>query len=239
MKLMTHNRAPSRLALAGLLAMLSCSAFAQAQRPGTIASAQAQSQSTYSPAGKSPSAPSARGPGAFAPGSQASGNGESIGTPGAPMQADGRLKPKVIYPESNDESSLLGANGSNYNNGSSYPGSMNHSMHPGQMGQQPGFGTMPNQGGMPQATGPRNDPFSPAGAMQPPAQPGMGGMPQQAASPKKTAQLKKAKESVEDGPSINLQCTTPEIKAQGVFVGKIQNRYVYKYKSQYCFDLEP
>lgn len=50
---------------------------------------------------------------------------------------------------------------------------------------------------------------------------------------------KKAKEPVEDGPTINLQCTTPDIKEQGVFVGKIQNRYVYKYKSQYCFDVTP
>jgi hypothetical protein len=40
-------------------------------------------------------------------------------------------------------------------------------------------------------------------------------------------------------PAINLACTTPEIKTQGVFLGKIQNRYVYKYKSQYCFDIEP
>jgi hypothetical protein len=40
-------------------------------------------------------------------------------------------------------------------------------------------------------------------------------------------------------PSINLECTTPEIKNHGVFVGKIQNRYVYKYKDQYCFDIEP
>jgi hypothetical protein len=50
---------------------------------------------------------------------------------------------------------------------------------------------------------------------------------------------KKPKEPVEDGPTINLQCTTPDIKEQGVFVGKIQNRYVYKYKSQYCFDVKP
>jgi hypothetical protein len=70
-------------------------------------------------------------------------------------------------------------------------------------------------------------------------------MPQQAQpsmpSPGTPAQAraKKAKEPVEDGPTINLQCTTPDIKEQGVFVGKIQNRYVYKYKSQYCFDVTP
>lgn len=234
MKRKNYNRAPSRLALAGLLAAISCSSFAQTPAPGTVAAAQAQSQGATPPR---PAVPGARGQSAFAPAAHP--QAYPPGAPGvvAPAVGDGRLKPRVIHP-ANPMDENVDAHGNVSAPGTPYgaPGMPRQPRSP-QTGNFGPRGGMPGSGPAPSA-GPSSNPFSPAGAMQPPP-------PQQAAPslppPGASSQprAKKVKEPVEEGPTINLKCTTPDIKEQGVFVGKIQDRYIYKYKSQYCFDVTP
>jgi hypothetical protein len=244
MKLKLHNRARSRLALAGLLAVIAGSTFAQTDsaKPGTVASAQAKSKSSAdnptskAPVGK-PAAEKSAKPGAKAPAP------EAPATPAAPMQADGRLKPLIIRPVDPNADPAKAP-------GMTMPGMMGQQT-PGMQGgsssrqmqqhqrDNPGMGMQSPAQAAP--SGPRN-PFAPASQPSAPVQPPATSMQPTApmsgtgAAPAKSANGKKGELK---GPSINLDCTTPEIKNQGVFVGKIQNRYVYKYKSQYCFDIEP
>ena len=247
MMLKIQGRTGTRLILAGLLAAVSGATFAQApgSTPGTMAAAQAQTQ-TPPPvppaAGAAPSAPGATGtPGASAapraagprppraprtrpadrPGAE---TGAAIaGGPATPAQPEGRLRPRIIMPDAPayGPGQMPGFNGM-------------PQLH-GPMGMQPGPMGM-RQPGSQAPSGPR-DPFAPASA-QPTAPAAMTAQPP-VVSPAAKAAAAKAKKDGPTAPSINLACTTPDIKAQGVFVGKIQNRYVYKYKSQYCFDIEP
>lgn len=117
-------------------------------------------------------------------------------------------------------------------------------------GQNPG---MPGLGGPGQGSQQTQNPFvprvrpatpnpinSPAG-MAPDAVPGGGlGVAVQQSGPRPVAAApvhEKKRKVVK--PHINLECTSPEIKTQGNFIGLIQNKYVYKFKDQYCFDIEP
>lgn len=244
MMLKIQSRTGSRLILAGLLAAVSGTAFAQTpgSKPGTMAAAQAQSQTAPPPAPPPPIAGGAAGAAGAPPSPQAAGPrapraprqrpadrpgaepGATLATgPVTPAQPEGRLRPRIILPDgpTSNPGQMPGLNGmpSLYGQGGIPPGQMNMPQH------------------SPQApTGPR-DPFAPASA-QPSA---TAAMPTQvpAISPAAKSAADRAKKGGPTAPSINLACTTPDIKVQGVFVGKIQNRYVYKYKSQYCFDIEP
>lgn len=235
MKLKNHYRAPVRLALAGLLAALSCSSFAQSPLPGTVASAQAKSQGSN--AAPRPAVPAAKGQSAFAPAPQPSTYPGGPGTAAVSLQAEGRLKPRVVRPA--DE----GEGGAGLDGPAAYPGSSYVMPGPGpRPSRSPQAHNFGYPRGMPAPGAPSphsasNNPFSPPGAMPPPAPSLQHGVPPSAqpALPKK----KKEADSAEEVPAINLLCTTPDIKEQGVFIGKIQNRYVYKYKSQYCFDVTP
>jgi len=224
MKLKFHTGARSRIALAVVLAASSCAALAQTT-PGGVAAAQSQSSERASPGRLPPPTSGPRAPRPGIPGGASPGMATSPSMPGsqapAAMQADGRLKPLIIRPA---EEALRSDPTGGYGSGpSGYPS--------GPTGALPVTGVTP---GMAPA-GPHN-PFAPAAA-QPAAQLPVPVAPSPKA--KKAAAAENAAKEVDEAPYINMQCTTPEIKTQGTFVGKIQNRYVYKYKSQYCFDVQP
>lgn len=241
MMLKIHSRTCSRLILAGMLAAICGFSIAQDMggKPGTMAAAQAQSQTPApAPQGASSAMPAPRAPGLRTPRTprQRSGVPGAPVAPGAvapaggaavPAQPEGRLRPRIILPDAGQTGipgmSQLGGN-------PSMPTQMG--MHQGPSMNMPQ--AMPPMPAAP--TGPR-DPFAPASTQS--AAPVPMSMPAPVVSPAAKAAAAKAAKDAPTVPSINLACTTPDIKTQGVFVGKIQNRYVYKYKSQYCFDIEP
>jgi hypothetical protein len=238
-----HNRALSRIAMAGLLAAGSWSSFAQtpitspspapatSAKPGSMASAQAQTRASAAPAipigqPENRLKPSVIRPtqalpstdGTYPPSGASAGNATQVA-----LQPD-RLKPSIIRPNAPSLEMPL-TNGA--------------PPHPGMSMEQamPTPGPMHQQGPTPGMGSTSVNPFAPAPvpvAIAPTPPPSVNAVPALA-----NAAQANGKKGQHSGSLINLDCSTPEIKQQGVFIGKIQNRYVYKYKSQYCFDLEP
>lgn len=199
MLLKLHNRTPARLALAGLLAVTSISAFAQTAAPAQ---------------GNPPSAMGSNRPPEMPP------------MPGRGLSAEGRLKPTVVNPRQTSQ------DGQQMSSSQGMPGAPPGMAHmPSGMTAYPM--AAPGVAPPPAIPAPAPNPFAPAGPVAPMAAPTQMLPPGSATPGVKTTPIHTKP------PAINLACTTSEIKTQGVFLGKIQNRYVYKYKNQYCFDIEP
>lgn len=157
----------------------------------------------------------------------------------ATVALDGRLKPTIINPADN----MQGAPDAPFSPEMYSRQTRPSSRGAGYLPQMPRPAPASSANITPNPV--QKDPFAPSPApsalLETPAEnPGVGQMRGREsallAAANKTSNVKKTEP---EGPSINLDCTTKEIKQQGALVGKIQNRYVYKYKSQYCFDLEP
>lgn len=98
---------------------------------------------------------------------------------------------------------------------------------------------IPPQAGSPAAVtvnqniGPR-DPFAPA-----PTAPVVQPTPGQAPGMHPPGMMPPIVESAPPPRKLNMECLDVTVKEQGKYLGKIQERYVWKMGSRYCFDTEP
>lgn len=50
--------------------------------------------------------------------------------------------------------------------------------------------------------------------------------------------LQQPEPAVQAAQKVNMDCLNPAIKEQGKFVGKVQNKVIYKLGAQYCIEIE-